>query len=306
MNESIAILGATSHIAKGLIYNFIKTGKNRLFLFARFPERVNSFLKENNLKGAVSIKGIKDFPAHKYDVIINCIGIGTPNRLKDDLLSIFRLSEDFDNLVISYLDRHPGARCINFSSGAVYGSFTEKTGRDSCRKLRVNDIRPQDYYGIAKINSEAKHRCRKNLNIVDIRIFSYFSRFIDLNAGYFLTEALKSIKEGKKLLIDPCDFIRDYLNPQDLFSLVSLIIKKKPFNGALDAYSAKPVTKFKLLDFFAREYGLEYIIDNKNRFNCPTGKKDIYCSLSRKAAGLGYKPEFSSLDTVKTESEFLL
>ena len=34
MNKRIAILGATSHIAKGLISNFAKDTKYKLFLFA--------------------------------------------------------------------------------------------------------------------------------------------------------------------------------------------------------------------------------------------------------------------------------
>ena len=49
MKNRIAILGATSHIAKGLILNFIKSKENELFLFARIPKKVKKFLQENNL-----------------------------------------------------------------------------------------------------------------------------------------------------------------------------------------------------------------------------------------------------------------
>jgi short-subunit dehydrogenase len=42
---NIAILGATSHIAKGLIYNYNKKGTNKLFLFARSTDRLREFLK---------------------------------------------------------------------------------------------------------------------------------------------------------------------------------------------------------------------------------------------------------------------
>jgi len=307
MNNSIAILGATSHIAKGLIFNFIKSGRsNKLFLFSRSPERIKKFLKENGLKGDIRIERFQNFPLHNYDTIINCVGIGTPNKIKNIMASVFQLTEEFDNLVISYLEKHPRSRYINFSSGAVYGGiFSEQIREDTVCKVAVNDLKMQDCYGIAKINSEAKHRSRKDLNIVDIRIFSYFSRFIDFDSGYFLSDALKSIKENRELRVDACDFTRDYLGPDDLFSLVKLIIKNKPFNGALDAYSRKPVRKFKLLDFFTKKYGLRYVFDKKAKFNCPTGKKNVYSSLCRQAARLGYKPKFTSLESVRLESGFI-
>ena len=289
--ERIAILGATSHIAKGLIYNFIKSGRdNKLFLFSRSPERAKEFLTANGLKGDIHIKRFHDFPRYKYDTIINCVGLGTPNKIKSGPALIFKLTEEFDNMVMAYLDKYPQGLYINFSSGAVYG----------------NNIKTQDYYSIAKINSEAKHRCRQDLNIMDIRVFAYFSRFIDLNSGYFLSELVRSIKKGEELVTNSCDFIRDYLGPQDLFSLIKLIIKNKPFNGALDAYSNKPVSKFKLLDFFNKKYALRYVVDNNIKFCSPTGAKDVYCSKFHGAAKLGYKPEFSSLETIKTESEFIL
>ena len=307
MNKRIAILGATSHIAKGLISNFAQNTECKLFLFARSHKCIEEFLKENSLKGDILIKGFKDFHSYEYDVIINCVGLGVPNKLKGKTDLIFQLNEEFDNMVISYLDKHPRSRYINFSSGAVYGNnFNDKIREGTLSKIDVNNIKPQDYYGIAKINSEAKHRSRKDLNIIDVRIFSYFSRFIAFDSGYFLSDLVKCVKENRELITDACDFIRDYIGPVDLFNLIKLIIKHKPFNGPVDAYSRKPVSKFKLLEFFAKKYALRYVIDNKIKFACPTGSKNVYCSLCRAADKLGYAPEFSSLETVEIESEFLL
>ena len=307
MKKRIAILGATSHIAKGLISNFAEDSKCRLFLFARSPKRVEEFLKENGLKGDILIRGFRDLDSHEYDVIINCVGLGVPNKVKGKMGLVFQLNEEFDDMVISYLNKHSRCRYINFSSGAVYGnSFNDKICQDTLSKVDVNNIKPQDYYCIAKINSEAKHRSRKDLSIVDIRVFSYFSRFIDINSGYFLSEIVRNIREGKELVTDACDFVRDYLGPEDLFSLVKLIIKHKPFNGSLDAYSRKPVSKFKVLDFFSKRYELRYKIDNKIKFTCPTGRKNVYASSSRIAAKVGYKPKFSSIGAIEAESGFIL
>ncbi|MFA5275682.1 MAG: NAD-dependent epimerase/dehydratase family protein [Candidatus Omnitrophota bacterium] len=307
MKKKIAILGATSHIAKGLICSFNKSNTHKLFLFARSPARLKEFLNESGLKKGVVIGEFKGFPSYKYDVVINCVGAGTPNEFKNDISSIFRLTEDFDNIVISYLDKFPRALYINFSSGAVYGKAFSKAAREgSICKLEVNNLKMQDCYSIAKINAEAKHRVRRDLNIVDIRIFSYFSRFIDLDSGYFLADVIKSIKEGKDLLTDSCDFIRDYIGKDDLFNLIRLIISRAPFNGFLDAYSKSPVSKFKLLEFFTKKYGLIYAIKDNIDFNCPTGKKNVYSSKFHAAAKIGYKPKFSSFETVKIESGFML
>lgn len=294
MKNKIAILGATSHIAKGLILNFIKSKENELFLFARIPKKAEKFLKENNLPfNNRHIDRFKHFQRGKYDVVINCVGLGTPVKVKEADREVFRLTEEFDNMALRYLSRHPKTLYINFSSGAVYSVFAA-------------DIKPEHYYGIAKLCQEAKHRALQEFNIVDIRVFSYFSRFIELDSGYFLTELIKSLKTKKAFITNSCDFMRDFLAPRDLFNLICLIIKAKPFNGVIDAYSATPVSKFKLLDYFVKNYSLKYTIKRGIKLVCPTGVKSRYCPSSRKAAGLGYKPRFSSMETVAMESKYIL
>ena len=78
MKKKIAILGATSHIAKGLIFNFTKSKKDELFLFARFPDKVKNFLRVNNLGLNCHIYGFKYFQRGEYDVVINCVGLVSP------------------------------------------------------------------------------------------------------------------------------------------------------------------------------------------------------------------------------------
>lgn len=296
MRDKIAILGATSHIAKGLIYNFLTSNnKNKpcLFLFARNPDYVNSFLKDNYLKGAVTVSSICDFNnKDAFDIIINCVGFGTPAKIKEGAGEVFKVTEEFDNMILGHIKRYPKTLYINFSSGAIYN-------------ISLNDLRPEHYYGIAKLHQEAKHRLLKKLKIVDIRIFSYFSRFIDLDSGYFLTELIKSLKNKKVFLTNAGDFMRDFIAPQDLFDLIRLIVKAKPFNGAIDAYSSMPISKFKLLDYFNKKYSLKHTVDRGLKITSPTGAKSQYYSNSRKAAGLGYQPKFSSLETVKTESKYI-
>jgi len=293
MKKKIAILGATSQIAKGLIFNFAQSKENELFLFARFVNKVKEFLKENNLPSNNRIYEFKHFQKDRYDVVINCVGLGTPAKVNQANGEVFKLTEEFDNLILEYLKRYLDTLYINFSSGAVYS-------------ISVNDLKPEHYYGIAKLHQEAKHRALKKLNIVDLRVFSYFSRFIELDSGYFLTELIKSLKRKKAFVTNACDFARDFLAPQDLFDLIRLIIKAKPFNGAMDVYSSRPISKFKLLDYFVKNYSLKYTINRGLKLICPTGVKSRYCSSSKKAAGLGYQPKFSSLETVVMESKYIL
>jgi len=294
MQKRIAILGATSHIAKGLIPNFLQKMRSPLFLFARKPQDVISFLQLNGRELFPKILDFDKFGSNKYDIIINCVGLGTPNKVRSGNNEIFNLTEEFDNLVIEYLNKHRKTRYINLSSGAVYS-------------VTCDDIKPEHYYGISKLYQEAKHRSLNRLHIVDIRIFSYFSRFIDLNSGFFLTEIIKCIKLKKILETSSFDFIRDYLSPHDFFNLICLIIEKKPCNFVVDAYSAAPVRKFKLLEFFATKYALKYKIKDNLKLDSPTGRKDIYFSRSRKALSLlGYKPENSSLETIAAEIAHIL
>jgi len=148
----------------------------------------------------VAIAALDMFPLDEYDVVINCVGVGRPEKIEEVGFDIFSITEKFDNLVIDYLQKNRKCIYINFSSGAVYGkNFKRPVDQGSISSLNVNSIDISDAYSLAKINSEAKHRALQGYNIVDIRIFSYFSRDIDLNAKFLLSEAMSSIKDNKTL-----------------------------------------------------------------------------------------------------------
>lgn len=307
VKKKILILGATSHIAKGLICGFARKNKYKLFLYARSFASVKDFLKANCLGEDFEFITLNDLTRRKYELIINCVGIGTPNKVKNNPCSVFEITEEYDKILEGYLSKFTDSRCVNFSSGAVYGgSFNAPVNDSSLLKMEVNSVNWQQYYGLAKVYSEAKHRAWEKLHIIDARIFSYFSRFIDLDSGYFLAELIKSILRKKEFLTGPRDFIRDYLHPSDLLVLLELFISGEPFNAAIDVYSKAPVGKFELLDYFSKNYGLKYEIDAKLDLECPTGEKDVYCSSSRKASKIGYCPRYTSLEAVAEEASFLL
>lgn len=305
--KKIAILGGTSHIAKGLIYNFSKTRYRNIFLFARSKRRLESFLTQINCKHLFQRKDFSNFYNCDYDVVINCVGLGTPSKVKKAGSEVFRLTEDFDNMILGYLTRHPETLYINFSSGAVYGTdFAIPVGDSTYSKWDINNIDESNYYGIAKLNSEAKHRALKDFNIVDLRVFGYFSRFIDLDTKFLLCEIISCVKTNRNFITDPKNITRDYVHPKDLFSLVKRCMIKKNINDVFDVYSREPVTKFEILNYFKKNYGLKYIIDRNINVASVTGTKSNYYSISRKAEKIGYRPQFTSMECIIQETREIL
>jgi len=305
--KKIAILGATGHIAKNLIYNFNKSDKYNLYLFARSAEKLDNFLKIINYDKKIEKIDLSDFAGKKYDAIINCIGIGDPKKLKDAGPEIFRLTEYYDNFILDYLKNNNDCKYINFSSGAVYGrDFSSPANELKCCEININQMCDKDNYGIVKIYSEAKHRSYENLNIVDLRIFAFFSRFIDLNARYFITELISCIKIRKEFLTNNNNIVRDYVHPKDLFNLINICINIKKINDVFDVYSLKPITKFEILNYFTENYGLKYKIEPGILGENITGIKDNYYSINKKAKKVGYKPVYSSMDCIVEQSKAIL
>ena len=305
--KKIAILGASGHIAKSLIYNFKKSGEYDLYLFARSTEKLDNFLKIINYDKKIEKIGLNDFTNKKYDAIINCIGIGDPKKLKDIGPEIFRLTEYYDNFILDYLKDNNSCIYINFSSGAAYGvDFSIPAENKKCCEININNICNKDNYGIVKLYSEAKHRSHGNFNIVDLRVFAFFSRFIDLNSKYFITELISCIKTKKELLTNNNNIVRDYVHPNDLFNLINTCINLRRINDVFDVYSLKPITKFEILDYFAENYGLIYKIETGIFGENATGIKDNYYSINIKAEDIGYVPNYSSKDCIIDEAKEIL
>ena len=297
----IAILGSTGHIAKSLIYYFSKEKNCELYLFARSTEKLNEFIKTLINNKDFKVAPFEDFNNYFYDVVINCIGIRS-SEVERNFLLYFKITEKFDNLIIDYLSKNNSTIYINFSSGAVYGTdFKKPVNKKTKCKLDVNNILPTDFYKIAKINSEAKHRCLNKFNIVDIRIFSYFSRFIDINSNYFICDLIRSIKNSIVFKTSPVNIIRDYIHPYDLFSLVQTIIIKKKINDAFDAYSKMSISKFEIIEYFKNKYNLKYTVIKSFDNSTLTGFKEVYYSKNTKANRIGYKPDYSSLECIIQE-----
>ena len=189
--KSIAILGATGHIAKSIIHSFKDEPNFSLHLFSRSSQKTESFTQEIGIKNA-HIHSYNQFNDYSYSSIINCVGIGDPNRLKAVPDEVFFVTEEIDLMVLLYLRKHSSTSYINFSSGAVHGTeFRNPVTDESVTTIAINALTVSDYYGIAKINAEAKHRALGQFNIIDLRIFGFYSQFLELDRPYLLSEIIK-------------------------------------------------------------------------------------------------------------------
>jgi len=302
----IAILGATSHIAKGLIVGLAARPENTLLLYARNHVRVEEFIK-HYAGGRGEPLSLDSFGEHTCDVVINCIGIGDPGRLKTEAGTIFRLTETWDDRILQFLSRAPETLYIHFSSGAAYGvDFSRPVEPGSQAQFPLNSLTSAEFYGIAKLNAEAKHRAAGSFNIVDLRIFSYFSRFIDLGTRYLLTDIIAALQDGRVFLTTPADIVRDYVHPDDLLALVDLVIARRKLNAVYDAYSLNPISKFELLERLSHLFGLKYQVTSDVAEMSATGLKNNYFSNNHLAKEVGYQPEKNSFECINNEISIIL
>ncbi|QUL54475.1 NAD(P)-dependent oxidoreductase [Paenibacillus tritici] len=298
----IAILGATGHIAKSLVVGLSSFKHYELFLFARTQERLVSFLFENNINDKTHIRDYKQFQdLDTYNVIINCIGVGNPEDLLRNPFSVFQITEQYDNMILQYIQKNPDTIYINLSSGAAYGSdFEQPATNTKLLNLNINNLSLKDYYGISKLNMEAKHRSLESFKIVDLRIFGFFSAFIDMKSKFLLTEVIEHVWMRKVLNTSSENILRDYVHPEDFLSLVQSCMDENIHNGVYDVYSLKPATKFDILDYFAREHGLKYEVDTRYTYDSITGSKTNYYSLNSDASTIGYLPSYTSIESIES------
>ena len=98
------------------------------------------------------------------------------------------MTEYYDNLILDNLNKYQSTIYINISSGAVYGTDFKKPANSSfTTEIDVNNITTIEHYRIAKLNSEVKHRSLSDFKIIDLRIFGFFSRFIELEKDFLLS-----------------------------------------------------------------------------------------------------------------------
>lgn len=303
----IAILGATSQIARDLILSFSDTKNKKLHLFARRPAEVRQWLASAGLSGRYPVDEFPEFPKREFDAVINFVGVGNPAQAVVMGGSIFDITLRFDELVLNYLQAHSSCRYLFLSSGAAYGSsFSEPADRNTQAVVAINNLAPHEWYGVAKLHAECRHRAHSNLSIFDIRVFNYFSRTQNIDARFLITDILRAIRDKVVLKTSPDHIVRDFLHPYDFYTLVSsLLAAPASSNAAVDCYTLAPIDKQTLLTTMQEKFGLQYEVTAATDAINATGSKPHYYSLNRRAADFGYAPSLTSQEGITREVDAL-
>jgi nucleoside-diphosphate-sugar epimerase len=304
----IAILGATSQIAKDLVLSFCAQSSHELVLYARRPEVVSQWLAS---VGMGDRYGVADFAAFNadahFDAILNFVGVGNPAQAAAMGASIFDVTLKYDEMALDYVRQHPDCRYIFLSSGAAYGaSFDEPVNEKTKATIAINNLQPQDWYAVAKLYAECRHRSLPHLPIVDIRVFNYFSHTQDMSARFLITDILRAIRDKTVLQTSSDYIVRDFLHPADFYQLVSTLLTAPAANTVVDCYSRAPIDKPTLLAAMQEKFGLQYEILQAAVSVNATGGKPQYYSLNTRAAEFGYQPALTSLQGVLQEATAML
>lgn len=304
----IVILGATSQIAKDLVLSVHSQSSHELVLYARRPEVVSQWLTSGGLAGQYAVADFAAFSADEhFDAILNFVGVGNPAQAAAMGTSIFDVTLKYDEMALDYVHQHPACRYIFLSSGAAYGSsFDTPVDANTKAVIAINNLQPQDWYAVAKLHAECRHRALAHLPIIDIRVFNYFSHTQDMDARFLMTDILRAIRNKTVLKTSPDYIVRDFLHPADFYQLVSALLMAPATNTAVDCYSRDPIDKPTLLAAMQEKFGLQYEITEASAGVNATGSKPHYYSLNTRAADFGFQPDFTSLQGVLQESQRVL
>lgn len=253
---NIAVLGATSSIARDIIRLFLKEKKFRLFLFTR---NINVLHNQGLVTNETSSEGFyySKFNDFDYDLIINFIGPGNPKLSADLGRKVVEITEHYDILVLNYLRENTKATYINISSGAVYGDkvFNDRSAKGSL-EFDIDNLQNTDFYGLSKLICEIRHRASQELRIIDIRIFSYVSDCVSKECSLFISELFRSTYMNEEFITNKTNFYRDYIDAPFLYESILGFSQQDKFNAAFNISSRKPTSKIEILEYFQKKFGL--------------------------------------------------
>lgn len=303
----IAILGATSQIAKDLIVSFAAEKETHLHLFARRRDEVSKWLTTVDLAGRYQTEDYSGFGNQEFDAIINFVGSGNPVQTAAMGASILDITLQYDEIALEYVRQHKDCRYVFLSSGAAFGSsFDEPANENTKAVIAINNLKPQDWYAVAKLYAECRHRSLPELPIIDIRIFNYFSATQDIDARFLITDILRAIRDKSVLKTSSDYIVRDFVTPPDLYRLVKSILSAPATNAAVDCYTLAPIDKQALLTIMHDKFGLQYEITTANTSVNATGNKPHYYSLNKRASDFGYVPSLTSQEGIIRETEVIV
>lgn len=301
-NLKVAVLGATGYIGRSLVHS-LSIASVDVTPVSRDISKAVSVFSEYNIVSPSAPINYDTFLNKGFDVVVNVAGMGSPSKLKDNPEAVLYITEEMDRLLFNYLNLHQEAQVFNISSGVVYGFSSGKIiTKDSLAVFSPNNISSVNFYSLAKLTSEAKHRAKPGFNIIDLRVYSFFSQFVDSKDKFLMSEIVDSLENNMELETNGEDIVRDFCNADQLIDIMNFLLEHGKRNDVFDVISKQPITKFELLDLLCKTRGLKYIITNGDKSSV-TGVKNTYCSDGERLKELGYKPTLDSLSIIEIELE---
>ena len=292
----IAILGANGQIGRTLIGIYGQLDIE-LYLFVRNHDT----LADLSFNTFIHVLPYDAFGREHYDVVINAAGPGDPVIQRKLNSRIVETLDRLDLLVLNYIDDHSDTIYIYISSGAVYdGNYVNAVDNLSVFSLPAGKLDEICMYPLAKLAAEARHRARFNARIADIRLFGYVSEYLNPEAGHFLSQILRALRENVPFETHCVDFVRDVVGPAELTDLIERIVEAGGKNEAYDLYSVAPMTKLELLDQMSHIYGLKVSFSHEVTANMGARKPDRI-TLRDQAELIFYLPKRTSIDVVVEE-----
>jgi hypothetical protein len=281
---NIALLGVTGHVARNLEAFFKE--KNKIYRFSREP--IDDAMPANSIYAdKYFIHPYSDLQYYDFDVIINCVGFGNPADVEKAGIEILSVTNQYDDMCLQYLEYYPETKYVYISSGVA-----------------SNPLDTKNLYQLSKVYTEAKHRAMPDFNIIDIRLYSFFTRYSNLNASFFMSQLVKAVRDKTEFVTDESIMWRDYINPYDLYNLVQTCLNQKKFNGYVETYSLSPIEKFEILEYFKDTYNVRIkYLEHHEGFS--SANDPCYYSKG-KSSIRGFKPKYDSLSTIIEETEGIL
>ena len=250
---NVAVLGSTGVIGSDLVSRLRNTPQLNV---CAVPRRVNKV--EN-------IYERSKFLDQSYDLILNCAGIGDPETIRREPIPTVKSHFDSWNFINSYLDyntRRSPPVCVFISSGAIFNEGIESHGSQleevSFNLAKLNGF---DSYRMIKLLIESLNRSRSDAPIIDLRVFGYVTPNFRLDSNFFLSQLFRATKNREIFHTSPKNFVRDYVDGDDIYEFLIRILNNEFSAGALNLISNAPTTKFEILEVFRHNYGLKYRID---------------------------------------------
>jgi nucleoside-diphosphate-sugar epimerase len=288
----VALLGPTGQIGRGLVRAL--SAQHELMLYARRPPAMRAWLARQRIDARVF--ELEEFPSGRFDLVINAIGDGVPGKIKATGDRILETTERFDRQCLEHLDGGSGSAYVFLSTGRIYGAAYEGALEPAPQPLAPDRFAEGEAYPRAKRLAELRHRARPNQRIADIRIFGYVSDEIGLDDDFLVAQMLRALIDEYVFLTPAHDFVRDYVGTEDLATLIGRLIAADVPNGEYDICSARPTTKFEMLDALSVP-GLRYAVEG--------GHEPVHCSSRPDtisghgaARAIGHTPSRTSLENV--------